>query len=118
MEFLAKAVINSVEGKTAKAKKEAKEEALELANDWLDVYKRQRENNRLFLFGKRERRFGRFVAESFSYTHLDVYKRQNRCKRIAAFLYVNRYCTRSCKSVKYISEVVLWQTQEKTKFQQ
>ncbi len=34
MEFLAKAVINSVEGKTAKAKKEAKEEALELANDW------------------------------------------------------------------------------------
>ncbi len=34
MEFLAKAVINSVEGETAKAKKEAKEEALELANDW------------------------------------------------------------------------------------
>jgi hypothetical protein len=34
MEFLAKAVIDSVEGKTAKAKKEAKEEALELANDW------------------------------------------------------------------------------------
>ena len=34
MEFLAKAVIDSVEGKTAKSKKEAKEEALELANDW------------------------------------------------------------------------------------
>ena len=34
MEFLAKAVIDSVEGKTAKAKKEAKEEALEIANDW------------------------------------------------------------------------------------
>ena len=34
MDFLAKAVIDSVEGKTAKAKKEAKEEALELANDW------------------------------------------------------------------------------------
>ena len=31
-------------------------------------------------------------------------------------MYVNRYCTRSGKSVKYISEVVLWQTQEKTKF--
>ncbi len=34
MEILAKAIINSVAGKTAKAKKEAKEEALELANDW------------------------------------------------------------------------------------
>ena len=34
MTVLAKAVIDSVEGKTAKAKKEAKEEALELANDW------------------------------------------------------------------------------------
>ena len=34
MGILAKAVIDSVEGKTAKAKKEAKEEALELANDW------------------------------------------------------------------------------------
>lgn len=34
MEILAKAVIDSVEGKTTKAKKEAKEEALELANDW------------------------------------------------------------------------------------
>lgn len=34
MEILAKAVIKSVAGKTAKAKKEAKEEALELANDW------------------------------------------------------------------------------------
>ena len=34
MEFVAKAVTDAVEGKTAKAKKEAKEEALELANDW------------------------------------------------------------------------------------
>lgn len=34
MENLAKAVIKSAEGKTAREKKEAKEDALELANDW------------------------------------------------------------------------------------
>lgn len=34
MTYLASAVIKSAEGKTAKEKKEAKEEALELANDW------------------------------------------------------------------------------------
>lgn len=34
MTALAKAVIESVEGKTQKDKKAAKEEALELANDW------------------------------------------------------------------------------------
>lgn len=35
MNALAKAVIESVEGKTPKDKKAAKEDALELANDWL-----------------------------------------------------------------------------------
>ena len=34
MTDLANAVINSLEGKNTKSKKEAKEEALELANDW------------------------------------------------------------------------------------
>ena len=34
MTHLAQAVIESAEGKTPKAKKEAKEYALELANDW------------------------------------------------------------------------------------
>ena len=34
MENLAKAIIKSAEGKTAREKKEAKEDALELANDW------------------------------------------------------------------------------------
>lgn len=34
MTYLARLVIKSAEGKTTKEKKEAKEEALELANDW------------------------------------------------------------------------------------